>query len=216
MKRLLATALAAAVGLLLSSSPARAQTYETHLKFGGANPGTFKVVFTKDGSDAAKWHVNVVSDNNFSYSDPSHDVNEIVLTFLDQNKHELNTASDTGSGGTNIDWRTTAGTASFKFNNYIDSTTSALPIFMNASNQFNGWVRMAGNAGALKYIRVTIINGVASNSQEVDCTSLNHDTSVVVPEPGSLVLALPALAPLGWILRRRFSLNGEADEETET
>lgn len=198
--------LAAAVGLLLMAASAQA----AHLEF-AANaqntvpPSNGKWNVTMDSADLINWTVSITGD---SVSFPNADVQQITLTFFDASFNSINVLS--GDGGvvspTYTDWGATVGT-NIKFDKPAGTANWLL-----SSNP--GGAPPAGNTGG------SVFNGFLTldSSIKVGSVTVNMQDSgrqwngnaPVTPEGSALAALLPALLPIGMVIRRRRTLNKAA------
>jgi hypothetical protein len=221
MKRFILAAMALTAGLFLAPSPAAADSgfINTTATIGDSDYNIHAI--SGNGTD---WHVVVNSVNPAG----SHNIWEVQVEFLKSPTSgapadHLLINGATGTGGvvgvgagawhpTTVPSGVSANTFRFVDPTYNVVTTNGLhKILANGSNQFVADMNLAPagiTSTDVKGLRITLKNGAG-----VTC-----EVNGLVPEPGAIALLLPGLAPLGFVLRRRFSLgSGGAEEElTET
>ena len=213
MKQLHVAGLVAVVGLLVGAAPASAVTLTATAQNPPLSSGTYQVTINRTG---ASTYSVVVTGNNDGRTTPGgplepvkHSIGNISIGFLTAGGDYI--AVDTGStsGGT-----TTGG-------GFIGAPYQVLPDtqiarFRTPSKQ-NDVAQFGGNAfiGSIalasgqqpNYVTVALQNGTQQWS--------TFGQLSVVPEPGSLALALPGLAPLAFALLRRRPGRSRDTEETD-
>jgi len=187
MKRILAS-LVCLAGLLLSASSAHAITLQLDAL---AQPNTIPQSLgsyhvTLNSADFQTWTVNIVA--NSGANTPNSAVHQITLNFFDPafNSQVVNSAS----GATGAAWST-----SFLPAQGVGFTAPGPgPQWLQAdgSNQFNGTMTLASPL---------TVGSITVNLQD---TGRQWNGNVAItPEAGAVAQFLPALLPVGLVLRRR-------------
>jgi hypothetical protein len=207
----------------------------------GAGAGTWKVTFSQTGAVANSFKVAIQSNNDGGGL--QHDVDNIAVEVRDKNGNVVGTtgpftagvsspvtgggafqnwtqlhgatvapipAGYPGNGGS--DWPT-VGTG-FVWNPFDEITAdpSLVPLLANGTNTFRGLFGTSATLSKGYQIRI---------SMQDDNQFWSTGWQDVTPEPSTLVLAAPALAPLGLLLaplglfgsRRRRRETGDVEEE---
>jgi len=192
---------------LLYAAPAQAQTFQDPNIPGALAPGSYRVTVSRPavGTDFA---VNVVSNG------AADDVKQINITFytgadgggsvaavvpLSPAGATSGPASDPGANGV---WEVTGmNTGAF---NAIAANPSAR-VLGNATNSFTGIARLVSPGTEIGSVGVTL-SSVNAPGAYLSLMNASPGVTEVTPEPGALALALPGLAPLGLVLRKRLKL----------
>jgi hypothetical protein len=207
LRKLTLTAFAA-LGLMLGAAPASAITLDATPQNTLAS-GTYRVTITPVGG--ATYDVVVIGNPDGRVvadgSGPAkHSVGRISVGFLRSDFTFISPSS--GSGGTTSNlpdwigaaWSTTLVPEEIRFN----APQEANDVAPFGQNLFQGTITLSSAEQPVLFT-VALQNG----------TQQWFAQGSLVPEPGSLALALPGLAPIGLMLLRRRSRGDEVEEPVE-
>jgi hypothetical protein len=225
--------LAALFGLMVSTMPAHAQTISTDIGpsyTSSGEPvqgssGSFHVVITQEsavnGTDT--FQVTLTGNNDGNPSDmpegqtspggnpssitPKSGIGRISLNFYDASGGLFSTTVASGStdactgctdnlgGPNNVAFGATGGTwtAAAGDTTYYSTADKGAYVAPHGGNTFTGTFSLALGTGSLNSVAISLQDSGQQYNKQVP----------IVPEPGSLALLLPGLAPLGFLLRRR-------------
>lgn len=162
-------------------------------------------------------------DGIFDKATPEHNVHRIQLSFfkpsVEQNPNAvnqsqigqpLNSIFDSGFGGVNgLNWTTSVTSGEFAF---VDPTGEfgLFNIAMDGSNEFVGEFTLGRPGLTLDDVRLARIELLNGETGEQYANFSRDEPSVpgLTPEGDSAAMLLPALLPLGLVLRRRMAVRG--------
>ena len=211
MKHIYMAGMAAAVGLLVSAAPAKAVTL-TATPSNVLASGTYRVTVNQVGAQTFSVTVTGNNDGRTAPGGPlepaKHSVGRISFgflradgTFIDVNEGASNGGSTTGGGFIGAPYTVTPGSTVARFN----SPTRQNDVAQFGGNLFQGTVVLS-SADQANFVTVALQNGTQQWS--------TFGQLSVVPEPGSMALALPGLAPLAFaFLRNRRRRKGSEEDE---
>lgn len=223
MRRLLG--LAAATGMLLTAGLAQAQTVHVDVPpslDSGGNPvqgasGTYHSVIQNVGGGFWTIHVSGHDDGNKPDDDPltlpnKSGIGRISVNFFDTEGTQMLATPSAGSGFAgaysgpvggnvggpfNVPFGNTGGPWSNGSPGTLIFSTDSEDAFVApfGGNAFSGVFSLSGGNGVLGSYTISLQDSGQQWTATVDVTR--------IPEPGSLAMLLPGLAPMGFMLRRR-------------
>jgi len=214
VKRAILTGIATALGVMVFSAPASAAVIEFDTNESQPNTGP--------GRARGSWHVTLdrMGSSQFKVleirantgtEEPNGHVGTITLAFFDKTGTRLQptgaSPGGTDPGRSNWDVAIQPGSSSGDITWHDPNGSNATKLRFDGGTTFGtaGYVTINGEVGQ---IRASLMNGGKQ------WTGFVGVPAAAVPEPGSLALALPGLAPLGLALLRRRSKR-ECDPEEE-
>ena len=219
MKQVYLAGMAAAVGLLVSAAPAKAVTL-TATPSNVLASGSYSVTVNQVGAQTFSVTVTGNNDGRTAPTGPlapaKHSVGRISFgflradgTFIDVNEGATSGGSTSGGGFVGSPYTVTPGTTVARFN----APTKLNDVAQFGGNLFQGTVVLS-SVDQANFVTVALQNGTQQWS--------TFGNLSVVPEPASMALVLPGLAPMALALlrnrRRRKACppDGGGSDEDET
>ena len=213
MRQLYGAALAAGVGLMVMAAPAHAITLTATPQNPPLASGTYRVVINQTGPTT---YSVVVSGNNDGRTTPGaslepvkSSVGNVSIGFLTPGGTYVPVDAGSTSGGTT----TGGGFVGAPYQQLLDPTIARF----RSPSKSNDIAPFGGNAftGSIALGSAVRPDVVTVALQDGSQQWFAHGRLGVVPEPGSLALVLPGLAPLALVLLRRRPLRRDPDQDPD-